>query len=59
VARVVSQGIFFTALGANDIANNYFSVPLRRHQFDISSYVDFLVSSAINFTTVSAMYDFN
>ncbi|TVU10707.1 hypothetical protein EJB05_44251 [Eragrostis curvula] len=50
MTRVISQGIFFTAMGSNDIANNYFAVPLRRHQYDVSSYVDFLVSSAVNFT---------
>ncbi|KAK3132560.1 hypothetical protein QOZ80_6AG0524470 [Eleusine coracana subsp. coracana] len=50
MTRVISQGVFFTVMGANDIANNYFTVPLRRHQYDVSSYVDFLVSSAVNFT---------
>ncbi|KAL6909804.1 hypothetical protein ACP4OV_001463 [Aristida adscensionis] len=51
MTRVISQGVFFTIMGANDIANNYFAVPLRRHEYDLPSYVDFLVSSAINFTT--------
>ncbi|XBI01407.1 hypothetical protein VPH35_130187 [Triticum aestivum] len=36
--RVISEGIYFTAMGANDIANNYFSIPLRRHQYDLPSY---------------------
>lgn len=48
--RVVSQAVYFTVMGANDIVNNYFILPIRRHQYDLSSYVDFLVSSAINFT---------
>nr|XP_045086578.1 GDSL esterase/lipase EXL2 isoform X8 [Aegilops tauschii subsp. strangulata] len=48
--RVISEGIYFTAMGANDIANNYFSIPLRRHQYDLPSYVNFLISSAVNFT---------
>jgi hypothetical protein len=50
--RVVSQAVYFTVMGANDIVNNYFILPIRRHQYDLSSYVDFLVSSAINFTRV-------
>ncbi|TVU10712.1 hypothetical protein EJB05_44256, partial [Eragrostis curvula] len=50
MTRVISQGIFFTVMGANDIANNYFLFPSRCLQYDVSSYVDFLVSSAINFT---------
>ena len=52
MTRVISEGIYFTAMGANDIVNNYFSIPLRRHQYDLPSYVEFLVSSAVNFTTV-------
>nr|CAB3468098.1 unnamed protein product [Digitaria exilis] len=53
MTRVISQGVFFTVMGANDIINDYFSVPLRRHEYDLPSYVEFLVSSAINFTKVS------
>jgi hypothetical protein len=52
MTRVISQSVFFTLMGPNDIINNYFLLPLRRHQYDLPSYVDFLVSSAINFTKV-------
>ncbi|VAI55131.1 unnamed protein product [Triticum turgidum subsp. durum] len=51
MTRVISKGIYFTVMGANDLANNYFTIPLRRHQYDLPSYVKFLVSSAVNFTT--------
>ena len=54
MTRVISKAIFFTIMGANDIVNNYFAVPLRRHEYDLPSYIDFLVSSAINFTMVIA-----
>jgi hypothetical protein len=54
--RVISEGIYFTVMGANDLANNYFLLPLRRHQYDLPSYVNFLVSSAVNFTMVRANY---
>ncbi|RCV21662.1 hypothetical protein SEVIR_4G122200v4 [Setaria viridis] len=50
MARVISEGVFLTVMGANDILNNYFALPLRRHEYDLPSYVEFLVSSAINFT---------
>jgi hypothetical protein len=50
--RVISEVIYFTVMGANDLANNYFTIPLRRHQYDLPSYVEFLVSSAVNFTMV-------
>ncbi|KAL6647271.1 hypothetical protein ACP70R_014708 [Stipagrostis hirtigluma subsp. patula] len=50
MTRAISQAIFFTLMGTNDLMNNYFIVPLRKHEYDLPSYVDFLVSSAINFT---------
>jgi hypothetical protein len=50
--RIISEGIYFTAMGGNDLVNNYFSIPLRRHQYDLPSYVEFIVSSAVNFTKV-------
>jgi len=52
MTRVISEGVFFTVMGSNDIVNNYFTLPIRRHEYDLPSYVDFLVSSAINFTKV-------
>jgi hypothetical protein len=52
MTRVISEGIYFTVMGANDLANNYFLFPLRRHQYDLPSYIRFLVSSAVNFTMV-------
>ena len=53
--RVVSEGVYFTTMGANDLVNNYFTIPLRRHQYDLPSYVEFLVSLAVNFTMVRAI----
>ncbi|KAK1610054.1 hypothetical protein QYE76_033727 [Lolium multiflorum] len=50
MTRVVSEGVYFTVMGGNDLVNNYFTFPLRRHQYDLPSYVEFLVSSAVNFT---------
>jgi hypothetical protein len=52
MTRVISEGIYFTAMGANDLANNYFLFHLRRYQYDLPSYIQFLVSSAVNFTVV-------
>jgi hypothetical protein len=55
MTRVISEGIYFTLMGGNDLLNNYFSIPLRPHQYDLPSYVDFLVSSAVNFTMVRVL----
>jgi hypothetical protein len=56
MGRVISEGVFLTVMGANDIANNYFALPLRRHEYDLPSYVEFLVSSAVNFTKVTGIF---
>uniref|UniRef100_A0A0D9WQG7 Uncharacterized protein n=1 Tax=Leersia perrieri TaxID=77586 RepID=A0A0D9WQG7_9ORYZ len=50
MTRVISEAVFFTVMGANDILNNYFTLPVRRHQYDIASYIEFLVSNAVDFT---------
>ncbi|XP_047051461.1 GDSL esterase/lipase At1g20120-like [Lolium rigidum] len=51
MTRVISEGIYFTVYGANDFTNNYFSqISMRRYQYDLPSYIRFLVSSAVNFT---------
>ena len=52
MTRVISEGIYFTVMGANDLVNNYFTFPLRPYQYNLPSYVKFLVSSAVNFTMV-------
>ena len=56
MTRVISEAVYFVVMGANDILNNYFAVPLRRHEYDLPSYVDFLVSSAISFTKVIIIF---
>ncbi|EAZ36939.1 hypothetical protein OsJ_21276 [Oryza sativa Japonica Group] len=50
MTRILSEAVFFTVMGANDLLNNYFTLPVRRHQYDIPGYVDFVVSNAVNFT---------
>ncbi|XP_006656957.1 GDSL esterase/lipase EXL1-like [Oryza brachyantha] len=49
MTRVISEAVFFTVMGANDLLNNYFILPVRRHQYDVPGYVDFLASNAVNF----------
>lgn len=54
MTRILSEAVFFTVMGANDLLNNYFTLPVRRHQYDIPGYVDFVVSNAVNFTLVNS-----
>ncbi|EEC80568.1 hypothetical protein OsI_22892 [Oryza sativa Indica Group] len=50
MTQVVAEAVYFTSMGGNDLANNYFLIPFKQHQYDLGSYVDFLVSLAVNFT---------
>ena len=54
MTSILSEAVFFTVMGANDLLNNYFTLPVRRHQYDIPGYVDFVVSNAVNFTLVNS-----
>lgn len=49
--EIISKSIFFICTGNDDIANNYYgpTAPFRRLQYDISTYVDFLVNLATTF----------
>ncbi|XP_004289077.1 PREDICTED: GDSL esterase/lipase At1g20120-like [Fragaria vesca subsp. vesca] len=48
-ATIISKGGYIVAVGSDDIANNYFTTPLRSPHYDISAYTDLLLESAINF----------
>ncbi|XP_068326003.1 GDSL esterase/lipase EXL3-like [Pyrus communis] len=48
-ATMVSKSIYIVCTGSNDIANTYFSTPLRRPRYDISAYTDLMVESASSF----------
>uniref|UniRef100_A0A0D9WQG8 SGNH hydrolase-type esterase domain-containing protein n=1 Tax=Leersia perrieri TaxID=77586 RepID=A0A0D9WQG8_9ORYZ len=50
MTQVVSEALYFTSMGGNDLVNNYFLIPFKQDQYNLSSYVDFLISSAVNFT---------
>lgn len=53
-ATVVSQGVYIICTGSDDIANTYFSTPLRKYDYDIPSYTDLMVRSASAFYQVIA-----
>lgn len=54
--HILSRGLVVVVAGSNDIANTYFGRVIRRSQYDINSYTDFLSKSAKDFMTV--MYCF-
>ncbi|XXG86242.1 hypothetical protein AAC387_Pa11g1174 [Persea americana] len=48
-ATIVSKSIYISIIGTDDIANTYFGTPLRRPQYDVSSYSDLIANSASDF----------
>ncbi|CAA0816654.1 GDSL esterase/lipase EXL3 [Striga hermonthica] len=46
---ILSNSIYLVVAGSDDVANTYFTIGTRRVQYDVSSYADFLVSSASSF----------
>ncbi|XP_057794884.1 GDSL esterase/lipase EXL1-like [Salvia miltiorrhiza] len=47
--KILKEGLFLVVAGSDDLANTYFTVGIRRMQYDISSYADLLVASASDF----------
>jgi hypothetical protein len=51
---IIANSIFFVEFGSNDISNTYFISRVRQIKYpEFSSYADFLVNLAANFTKVS------
>ncbi|RWR92345.1 GDSL esterase/lipase EXL3-like protein [Cinnamomum micranthum f. kanehirae] len=48
-AIIVSESLYVSILGTDDIANTYFGTPFRRPQYDVSSYTDLVANSASDF----------
>ncbi|BAT90160.1 hypothetical protein VIGAN_06134700 [Vigna angularis var. angularis] len=46
---IISKSVYILSSGSNDIANNFFSLPFRKLQYNIATYTDFLVSEATKF----------
>ncbi|CAM8919058.1 unnamed protein product [Rhodiola kirilowii] len=48
-SHILSRSLFVIVAGSNDIANTYFGSLIRRLQYDINSYTDFLSKLASDF----------
>lgn len=51
--KILSNSIFLVVAGSDDLANTYYTIGIRRLQYDISSYADFLAASASIFLQVT------
>lgn len=52
-ADIIANSLYAVVTGTNDIATTYFLLPFRRAEFDIPSYITFLVQSASSFLQVT------
>lgn len=51
-ASIIAESLFIVCAGSDDIANNWFINPIRKLQYDLPSYVDFLMQQASEFLKV-------
>ncbi|KAH7849900.1 hypothetical protein Vadar_024713 [Vaccinium darrowii] len=49
---ILTNSLYLVVAGSNDLTNTYFLLGIRRLQYDIDSYTDFMVRSASNFVKV-------
>ncbi|OIT37517.1 gdsl esteraselipase exl3, partial [Nicotiana attenuata] len=47
--EILANSLFILVTGTNDIINTYFSTPLRKSFYDVSTYTDLLLNSASSF----------
>ncbi|KAK1261581.1 GDSL esterase/lipase EXL3 [Acorus gramineus] len=48
-AIIVSESIYVLCFGTNDLANTYFSTPFRSAEYDLPSYINFVLRWATSF----------
>ncbi|KAK3007330.1 hypothetical protein RJ639_016746 [Escallonia herrerae] len=48
-SNILANSLFLLVSGNNDLANTYYTIGLRRLQYDLPSYADLMVASASNF----------
>ncbi|CAN6541496.1 unnamed protein product [Malus baccata var. baccata] len=48
-AIILSKSIYIVCTGTDDIANTYFTTPLRKPHYDIPAYTDLMIKSASSF----------
>ncbi|CAN1843347.1 GDSL esterase/lipase At2g42990 [Linum perenne] len=49
--KIISEALYLMSLGTNDFLENYYTFPMRRSQFNVKQYQDFLVSLSKGFIT--------
>lgn len=49
---ILSNALFLVVAGSDDLANTYFTIRLRKLQYDVPAYTDLMVNSASSFVKV-------
>ncbi|XVE78523.1 hypothetical protein DITRI_Ditri13aG0151900 [Diplodiscus trichospermus] len=47
--EIISDALYLISIGTNDFLENYYALPLRKSQFTVQQYEDFLIGIAENF----------
>ncbi|PKU62649.1 GDSL esterase/lipase EXL3 [Dendrobium catenatum] len=48
-AKILAGSIYVVCAGSDDVANTYYTTPFRRREYDMASYANFLLHSALSF----------
>ncbi|KAJ0781615.1 putative SGNH hydrolase superfamily [Helianthus annuus] len=51
--NILNNSLFLVATGSDDFVDDYFTYPMRKIQYDLSSYTNFLVAEASTFIQVN------
>lgn len=49
---ILTNSVYLVIAGSDDLANTYFTIGIRRLQYDVNSYTDLMVRGASNFVKV-------
>lgn len=49
---IISRSLYLVITGTDDLANTYFTTPFRRAEYDLPSYIKFVVETATSFVQV-------
>lgn len=49
---ILANSLFLVVAGSDDIANTYFTIRVRKSQYDVPAYTDLMVNSASEFLQV-------
>lgn len=50
--EIVNNALYIVSAGTNDFVVNYFTLPVRRHEYTLPGYMDFLLNKHLEFVQV-------